>query len=90
MSAPKDIDDLIRKANARVAAMTATEYAEMIRLQRRSYVLGEIGMGSDKDEAAYRAALDAGDHPTLARLKAEAEARMEQARAILDRMETKP
>ena len=34
---------------------------EELRVQRDSFVRAQMGFGSDADEAAYRAALDAGD-----------------------------
>lgn len=34
---------------------------EEVRVQRDSFVRAQIGFGSDADEAAYRAALDAGN-----------------------------
>lgn len=62
--------DALRRAAGR--KMTPAEVAA----QRRSYVRAEIGFGSDADEAAYRAALVAGSTAALARLEAEAQARM--------------
>jgi hypothetical protein len=44
--------------------------------QRRSWVRGEMGLGSDADEAAYREALRDGDAATLDRLDREAAKRM--------------
>lgn len=85
-----DLISLLHEAQARYEAMTPEQRAAMHKAQRRSYVIGEMGMGSDEDEAAFRAALEANDHPALARLSAEAEARMEQAREVLDRMEDRP
>lgn len=49
---------------------------EDIEAQRQSWVRGEMGMGSDADEAAYRAALEAGDTDTLNRLDLESEQRV--------------
>lgn len=90
MSKVHDLPNLLRAAAERFAAMSPAERERMFQAQRRSYVLGEIGMGSDKDEAAYRTALEAGDHATLVRLTAEAEARMGRAKTILDGAETAP
>lgn len=59
--------------------MTPAEIAK----QRRNYVIGEAGMGSDADEAAYRVAMETGDNEALAKLDAEAKARQDQARAWL-------
>jgi hypothetical protein len=50
--------------------------------QRRSFVRGEMGLGSDKDEAAYAKALRENDAATLARLDTEAQARMRAADAL--------
>lgn len=44
--------------------------------QRRSWARGEAGMGSDKDEADYRAALAAGDKVKLTQLEAESAERV--------------
>ena len=73
------LDDLIAAARAR-GPMTADE----IEAQRRSYVIAEIGMGSDSDEAAYRAAHARGDAAEMARLDDEAAKRVAAAKAILD------
>ena len=70
------LDALLAEARAR-APLTPAEIAR----QRASWVRGEMGMGDDADEAAYRAALVAGDTETLARLEREAEARV---RRLLD------
>lgn len=72
------IDALIRRAATRKPK--PGERAE----QRRSWVLAEASMGSDADERAYRAALFANDTATLERLRAEAAARVERAKEILD------
>lgn len=72
-----ELQRLIRESIARVNAMTPEERMLMIAEQRKSFVRGQIGMGSDADEAAYAAALEAGDTETLARLDAESQARME-------------
>ncbi len=50
-----------------------------IHAQRRSYVAAEMAIGSDSDEAAYRAALDAGDHAKITQLQEEGEARWKLA-----------
>lgn len=54
-----------------------------LRAQRRSYVVGEAAMGSDADEAAYRAAVERGDQTAIANLDAEAEQRRARAEAYL-------
>ena len=55
--------------------MTDAEWAA----QKASFVRGEVGMGSDRDEAAYRAALASGDRATISRLNQEAEDRVKRA-----------
>jgi hypothetical protein len=74
---------LLSRARDVVEAMTPEQRGTMIAAQRRSYVIGEAGMGSDADEAAYRAALVAGDHSALVRLNAESMERMQMADRIL-------
>jgi hypothetical protein len=51
-----DIERLIREAKAAVAAMTPEQQAAMLIAQRESWVRGEMGIGNDADERAYRAA----------------------------------
>ena len=77
---PALLDALLRQARD-AAPPTPAE----IHAQRRAWVLAEAAFGSDADEAAYDAALVSGDQATLARLNAEAAARVRQAQAILDR-----
>jgi hypothetical protein len=48
----------------------------MMQAQCKSLARAEAGFGSDADEAAYRAALVAGDDETISRLDAEAAARV--------------
>jgi len=52
---------------------------EEVEAQRRSWVRGELGLGSDADEAAYARALRDNDTETLARLRAEGNARIKAA-----------
>lgn len=40
--------------------MTDAEKAEMHRLQKESWVRGEMGIGSDRDEAEYRRKMQEG------------------------------
>lgn len=61
--------------------MTEAEIAA----QRDSFVRAEMGFGSDADEAAFRAALEAGDTEALSRLEAASQARM----AAYDRIKGK-
>lgn len=49
-----ELDDLLRRAKAKFDAMTPEQQDEMFRQQRESWVRGEIGIGSDANEAAYR------------------------------------
>lgn len=60
--------------------MTATQ----IKAQQRSWVIAEMGMGSDTDELAYRVALALGDAAKLNRLNAEGAYRMSRATMIFD------
>lgn len=50
-----------------------------MREQRRNYVLAEMEIGSDADEAEYRAALERGDTVRMAELAAECMRRRERA-----------
>lgn len=79
-AASPDLAALLEAARGHV--MTPEER----RAQRRSMVAAEAAFGSDADEAAYRDALARGDAAEAARLNAEAEARRQQALAIMDRM----
>lgn len=65
------LEKLIARARE-LPPMTEVE----LKAQRDSWVRGEIGFGSDADESAYREALATGDAEALARLKTEAENRM--------------
>ncbi len=65
-------------------SMSPEERAAEIKAQRCSWVRGEMGMGSDRDEAEYASALARGDTETLARLDAEAEARRARADKIME------
>jgi hypothetical protein len=47
---------LIEKSRDAVKAMSPAEREAMYAAQRRSWVRGEMAMGSDADEARYRAA----------------------------------
>lgn len=77
------LTDLMARARAAWEALTPEQRAEEIRRQRRSYVIAEMGMGSDQDEFDYRAALASEDHDTIKRLDAEGVARMERAEQSL-------
>lgn len=51
------LTELLQKAKTIYEAMTPEEREAMHKLQRESWVRGEMGMGNDRDEAEYRAAL---------------------------------
>ncbi len=68
-----DLERLIKAARER-GPMTEAE----LKAQRESFVRAEVGMGSDRDEAAFRAAMDRGDKAEMARLEAEGLARMDR------------
>ena len=68
------LDSLMAASKAR-KPMTESELAA----QKASYARGEVGMGSDRDEAAYRAAAARGDRSTMARMDQEAEDRVKRA-----------
>ena len=55
---PSHLQDLLDQSKAAVDAMTDEERAAMYEAQRASWVRGELAMGSDADEAAYRAQLN--------------------------------
>jgi hypothetical protein len=74
-----ELDELLRKSKEVVDAMTPEARAAMFAEQRRSFVRGQIGMGSDADEAAYASALRSSDTETLRRLDQEAAARVARA-----------
>lgn len=76
---PYDRDNLLRLIEAAKARKMTPEERDA---QCRSFVRGQLGFGSDADEAAYRDALAKGDTPALARLEAEAQARMSAADAL--------
>ena len=49
-----DVSEMIKAGFDHVLRMTPEERAEMHRLQRESWVRGEMAMGSDADEARDR------------------------------------
>jgi hypothetical protein len=59
---------------------TQEERDKMIEDQRRSFVRGQMGMGSDRDEAEYAQALRDGDVERLKRLDQEAAERAARVR----------
>lgn len=52
-----DLDKLIQQSRERLAAMSPEERRKMYAAQRASYVRAEMAMGTDADEAAYRASM---------------------------------
>lgn len=74
----QNLTELLRRAAQH--RMTPEEIAA----QRRSFARAEAGFGGDKDEAAYREALAAGDKAALARLEAESREKIKHAEALAD------
>ncbi len=66
--------------------LTPEQQAAHQRQQKRSYVVSEMALGSDADEAEWAAAYRAGDEDAVARLNAAAEARRRHAEALLDKI----
>lgn len=83
-SAKSSIEQLIRDSVEAFKRMAPEEQAAMMRQQRRSFVIGEAGFGSDADEAAYRLALENNDKAELKRLSDAAELRRRIAEKWLD------
>jgi hypothetical protein len=79
-----NLEELLAQAQAKYDAMTPEQQQEMWRQQRRSFIIGEAGMGSDADEKAYRAAQISGDTAKIAGLDTEANQRMQRAKKWLD------
>ena len=71
---------LLRAASQRSA--TPAERAA----QRKGWVVSEIAMGSDSDEAAYREAFRNGDTHAMARLEREADCRRARAERVMENM----
>lgn len=74
--------DLLSVANTAGTFNVPARAPEQARAARRGYVLAEAAMGSDADEAAWRAASNADDQATIDRLNAEGEARRQRADEI--------
>lgn len=55
------LEALIEKAREWDRTATPAEKEEMRRRQRESWVRGEMGIGSDADEAEYRRRMKAGE-----------------------------
>jgi hypothetical protein len=79
-----DLKALIAAAMERQAAMSPQERENMRQQQIRGWVIAEMGMGDDEDEAAYRAASLSGDRDAIGRLDEEAKDRMERAARYFD------
>jgi hypothetical protein len=54
--AEPSIEELVKRANERFAALTPEQQARHWQAQRESWVRGQVGMGGDADEARERAA----------------------------------
>jgi hypothetical protein len=67
---------LLAKSVEEVRKMTPAQREMMHEMQRRSWARGEAGIGSDRDEAAYRKALKESDQEALMRLEDESQERM--------------
>ena len=78
-----ELQRAIDRARARVDAMSPAEKAAMYEAQKRSFMRAEASFGSDADEAAYRRAIAHGDEAKIARLEAEAAARVDAVDAHL-------
>ncbi len=57
---------------------------EELQEQHKNYVISEMTMGNDADEAAYRSALDRNDKEEIKRLDEEAEERRQRAIKIMN------
>ncbi len=65
----------LKESAKAVKRMTPEQREKMHEEQRKSWVRGEMGMGTDKDEAEYAKAVLADDIETIKRLDAEADER---------------
>jgi len=72
----KRLSELIRLSVEAVKCMSPKDRLDMLEEQKRSWVRGEMGIGSDADEAEYRRALRENDKLALAVLDGEAQKRM--------------
>lgn len=75
-----DLDRMLEEAK-KLPPMTREEFEA----QRRNYVRGEMGIGSDRDEAALATARASGDEAEIARLNEASEARMRAVDDYFDR-----
>ena len=83
MPVTPELQRAIDLAKARVDAMTPAERASMYEAQKRSFMRAEASFGSDADEAAYSRAIAHGDEASIARLEAEASARVDAVDAYI-------
>jgi hypothetical protein len=60
------LKEMVAAARARYDAMSPAEKAAHDQAQRESFTRGQIGMGSDSDEAEWRAAQASGDPACIA------------------------
>ncbi|KRS15672.1 hypothetical protein XM52_22815 [Roseovarius indicus] len=74
---------MMADAAERVKAMTPEERAAMHQAQKRSFMRAEASFGSDEDERAYSRAVAHGDEAEIARLEAEASARVDAVESLL-------
>ena len=73
-----DKDSTLKQLIADAKTRGPTTEAELA-ARRASFVRGEIGIGSDRDEAAYRDAFRRGDKAEMARLVQASEERVKRA-----------
>jgi hypothetical protein len=58
-----ELEELFRKSKEWFDSLSPDEQEAHFRAQQESWVRGEMGIGSDADEAAYRAAMRDEDAP---------------------------
>lgn len=79
------IERLVSETKQRISEMTPEQREAMLKAQRESYVVAEMGFGSDKDEAEYRDAVLSGDADRIAACERAAQERMNLARALMEK-----
>lgn len=82
--AADELTALIQRAKEQWVSMSPKERRQMLDAQRESYVISEVGFGSDADEAEYMEARRSGDALRIAECERRAEERMERARKIIE------
>ncbi|MCU0909768.1 MAG: hypothetical protein MUE98_00040 [Rhodobacteraceae bacterium] len=80
----EELELLIARARREWEAKSPADREAMIAAQKVNYAVSEAAWGSDADEAAYRAAYEAGDEAEMARLEAESQARMDASRKRME------